>query len=132
MLLLSFASCNWSISDFVLFFKSSLVLLIIQHDYLANHSMQSCKFIHMNYLILYHILQFFIKLCCKSRVISFNLCCNWLKSSDVLECWFWLLNIIQLSFDDSFCIYVFIHSSYCLLKDREVLKDFFSLVFLIF
>ncbi len=71
-------------------------------------------------------------LCCKSRVISFDLCCDWLKRSDVLKCWFWLLNIIQLSFDDSFHIYVFIHSSYCLLKVREVFKDSVSLVFSIF
>ncbi len=132
MLFLSLASCNWDLSNLVLLFKSSLVLLIIQHDCFANHSVQSRKSIHMNYLILYHILQFFIKLCCKSRVISFNLCCNWLKSNNVLECWFWLLNIIQLLFNDSFCIYVFIYSLYCLLKVRKVLKDSVNLVFLIF
>jgi len=132
LFLLFLASCNWSISDLVLLFKSSLILLIIQHDCLANHSMQSRKSIHMSYLVLYYILQFFIKLCCKSRDISFNFCCDWLKSSDVLECWFWLLNIIQLSFSNSFCIYVFIHSSYCLLKVRKVLKNSVNLFFLIF
>ncbi len=132
LLFLFLASCNWSKSDLVLFFKSSLVLLIIQHDCFANHSMQSRKFIYMSYLVLYHILQFFIELRCKSRVILFNLCCNWLKRSDVLECWFWLLNIIQVLFDDSLYIYVFIHSSYCLLKVKEVFKDFISLFFLIF
>ncbi len=132
MLLLSLASCNWDISDLVLLFKSSLILLIIQHDCLANHSVQSREFIHTSYLILYHILQFFIELCCKSRVISFDLYCNWLKSSDVLECWFWLLNVIQLSFNDSFRIYVFIHSSYCLFKVREVFKNSVNLVFSIF
>ena len=132
MLLFFLDSCNWDISNLVLLFKTSLVLSIIQHDYLANYKMQRREFIHTSYLILYHILQFFIELCCKSQVISFNLCCNWLKSSDVLECWFWLLDIIQLSFDDSFCIYVFIHSLYCLLKVREVFKDSVNLIFLIF
>ena len=132
MFLLFFASCNWNISNLILLFKSSLVLLIIQHDCLANHSMQSRKSIHMSYFVLYHILQFFIKLCCKSQVISFNLCCNWLKCSNVLKCWFWLLNIIQLLFNDLFCIYVFIHSLYHLLKVRKVFKDFVSLIFLIF
>ncbi len=132
MLLLFLASCNWDISNLVLLFKSSLILSIIQHDCLANHSMQSRESIHTRYLVLYHILQFSVELCCKSRVISFNLCCNWLKSNDVLECWFWLLNIIQLSFNDSFCIYVFIHSSYCLLKVKKVFKDSVNLIFLIF
>ncbi len=94
--------------------------------------MQNRKSIHMSYFVLYHIHQFFIELCCKSWVISFNLCCNWLKCNDVLECWFWLLNIIQLLFDDSFCIYVFIHSLYCLLKVKEVFKDFINLFFSIF
>ncbi len=132
MLLFSLASCNWNISDLVLLFKSSLILSIIQHDCFANHSMQRCKFIYMSYLILYHILQFFIELCCKSWVILFNLCYNWLKSSDVLECWFWLLDIIQLLFNNLFHIYVFIHSLYCLLKVREVFKNSVSLIFLIF
>ncbi len=132
MLLLFLALCNWDISNLVLLFKFSLVLSIIQHDCLANHSMQSRKFICMNYLVLYHILQFSIQLCCKSWVISFDLCCDWLKRSNVLECWFWLLNIIQLSFDDSFCIYVFIHSLYCLLKVKKVFKNSVDFIFLIF
>ncbi len=132
MLLFSLTSCNWDISNLVLLFKSLLILLIIQHDCLANHSMQTRKSIHMSYLVLYHILQFFIKLCCKSRVISFNFCCNWLKNNNVLKCWFWLLNIIQLSFNNLFHIYIFIHSLYCLLKVKEVFKDSVNLIFLIF
>jgi len=132
LLLLSFTSCNWNISDLVLLFKSSLILLIIQHDYLVNYNVQSCKFICINNLIFNHILQFFIKLCCKCWVISFYLYCNWLKCNDVLECWFWLLNIVQLSFNNSFYIYIFIHSLYCLLKVKKVFKDFINFIFSIF